>query len=112
MSCLGVCMAALASPEVGNLLPTVDKDEECDKDSGHHSGEEMDCVINPEIQVRIKLSTFWGLSQQEFVKISLHQVSLNESSSSDILTALLHSAMISHCMTECNSQSNLLDLFL
>ena len=50
MSCLGVCMAALASPEVG-LLP-VDKDEECDKDSGHHSGEEMDCVINPENQVR------------------------------------------------------------
>ena len=52
MSCLGVCMAALASPEVG-LLPTVtDKDEECDKDSGHHSGEEMDCVINQESQVR------------------------------------------------------------
>ena len=51
MSCLGVCMAALASPEVGNLLP-VDKDEECDKDSGHHSGEEMDCIINPESQVR------------------------------------------------------------
>ena len=50
MSCLGVRMAALASPEVGNLLP-VDKDEECDKDSGHHSGEEMDCVINPETQV-------------------------------------------------------------
>ena len=54
MSCLGVCMAALANPEgVGNLLATaVDKvDEECDKDSGHHSGEEMDCVINPESQV-------------------------------------------------------------
>ena len=53
MSCLGVCMAALASPEVGNLLPAVDKDEECDKDSGHHSGEEMDCVINPETQVSV-----------------------------------------------------------
>ena len=50
MSCLGVCMAALASPEVG-LLPNVDKDEECDKDSGHHSGEEMDIVITPESQV-------------------------------------------------------------
>ena len=50
MSCLGVCMAALASPEVG-LLPAVDKDEECDKDSGHHSGEEMDIVITPESQV-------------------------------------------------------------
>ena len=50
MSCLGVCMAALASPDVG-LVP-VHKDEECDKDSGHHSGEEMDCVINPENQVR------------------------------------------------------------
>ena len=50
MSCLGVCMAALASPEVG-LLPVVDKDEECDKDSGHHSGEEMDIVITPESQV-------------------------------------------------------------
>ena len=43
-------MAALASPEVG-LLPAVDKDEECDKDSGHHSGEEMDIVITPESQV-------------------------------------------------------------
>ena len=57
MSCLGVCMAALASPEVvGNLLPTVEKvDEECDKDSGHHSGEEMECVINPDTQVSLDL---------------------------------------------------------
>ena len=50
-------MAALASPEVvGNLLPTVEKvDEDCDKDSGHHSGEEMECVINPDTQVSLDL---------------------------------------------------------
>ena len=74
MSCLGVCMAALASPEVGNLLPAVDKDEECDKDSGHHSGEEMDCVINPETQVSVGLPVNnLGLSQRKFVKIRLHR---------------------------------------
>ena len=51
-------MATLASPEVGLITVDtdkvgliVDKDEECDKDSGHHSGEEMDCVINNESQV-------------------------------------------------------------
>lgn len=65
MSCLGVCMATLASPEVGLITVDtdkvgliVDKDEECDKDSGHHSGEEMDCVINNESQVLGHTSRF------------------------------------------------------
>jgi hypothetical protein len=35
-------MAALASPECG--LPAGHKEEDCDKDSGHHSGEELEPV--------------------------------------------------------------------
>ena len=44
MSCLAVCggMAALASPD---LVPmAASKEEDCDKDSGHHSGEELECA--------------------------------------------------------------------
>ena len=76
-------MAALASPEVG-LLP-VDKDEECDKDSGHHSGEEMDCVINPENQVRRVNTIILGLSQKDFLKIRL-KAGLNKSRRLNLLS--------------------------
>ena len=84
-------MATLASPEVGLITVDtdkvgliVDKDEECDKDSGHHSGEEMDCVINNESQV-LGLVAFEHLSRLAFVDgISwsfLLQASMSETNS-------------------------------
>ena len=46
MSCLGVCgdMAGLASPEAA---ATPAKEEDCDRDSGHHSGGEEECATHP-----------------------------------------------------------------
>merc|ERR1712012_1468734 len=82
----GVCMATLASPEVGLITVDtdkvgliVDKDEECDKDSGHHSGEEMDCVINNESQASMSETNSRRNSFTEEVK---SQMSSRKSSAS------------------------------